>query len=406
MTTPAKLGVLIPEFPGQTHSFFWREIEALAQDHGIESQIISTRLPQKPVYHDWVAGVRALYLYPVRLFDLLRLLPAVLTRGVRLFGDAESRRLLRQPKNWAFALLALRLGQVCRQQGIGHLHVHSCANFALIAAFCHKTFGVPYSLVLHGPLGDYGSEQPYKWAGAQFVFVITEMLRAEVLTGMPQMADKISVVPMGVNTDVFAPPDTPRPLAPDPFIWFCCARLNRVKGFDTLLEAARLLSQTHPDHPFRIVIAGEDEQGGAGYHTVLANDIARTGLSGIVTLLGSIPQDEVRAHLGECHGFVLASRHEPLGVAYMEAMACELPVVGTSAGGVTELIETGQDGLLVAAGDAAQLAQAMGDIMSAPELRVRLGQQARRKIVQNFSSARSALHLAERLGGARKDPDT
>ena len=44
MTPPERIAVLIPEFPGQTHSFFWREIEALASGHGISAQIVSTRL--------------------------------------------------------------------------------------------------------------------------------------------------------------------------------------------------------------------------------------------------------------------------------------------------------------------------------------------------------------------------
>ena len=53
MTLPDRIAVLIPEFPGQTHSFFWREIEALQSDHGIAAQIVSTRLAPKPVWHDW-----------------------------------------------------------------------------------------------------------------------------------------------------------------------------------------------------------------------------------------------------------------------------------------------------------------------------------------------------------------
>lgn len=401
MTAPRKIAVLIPEFPGQTHSFFWREIEALDAFHGIGAQIVSTRLAPKPVWHDWVEQAGAIQLYPVPKAELARLLPDLARTLPRLAADPDTRRILRQPKAWAFVLMALRLARICRARGLSHLHVHSCANFALIAALCHRISGIPYSLVLHGPLSDYGPDQPFKWKDAAFVFVITETLRAEVAQVMPAMMDKVRVVPMGVNTDQFSPPAAPRPDSPDPFTWFCCARLNRVKGHDTLVEAASLLRARHSGRPFRIRIAGEDEQGGRGYHRDLDAMIAAAGLGDTVELLGSVTQDAVRGELQSADGFVLASRHEPLGVAYMEAMACELPVIGTDAGGVRELIAGDRNGLLVPPDDAQALADAMERLMDDPTLRRTLGKAARERIVADFSARRSADALAAALAGDR-----
>jgi colanic acid/amylovoran biosynthesis glycosyltransferase len=396
--SPPKLAVLIPEFPGQTHSFFWREIEALQRFHGIGAQIVSTRLAPKPVYHDWVEAARAIQLYPISKPEILGLMPDLARALPRLASDPDIRRLLQQPKSWAFLVMALKLARICRAQGLGHMHVHSCANFALIAALCHRISGIPYSLVLHGPLSDYGPEQVFKWQGASFVFVITETLRAEIATLMPSMMEKVRVVPMGVDTDVFSPTQHARPAKPQVFTWFCCARLNRVKGHDRLIEAARILRAEDPGRDFRIRIAGEDEQGGSGYHRDLDRLIAEAGLQGVVELLGSVTQEAVRDGLRASDGFVLASRHEPLGVAYMEAMACELPVIGTDAGGVSELIGDGRDGRLVPPGDAHALARAMAELMASPDLRQQLGQAARQRIIEGFGSRRSADALAEMLG--------
>lgn len=401
MNPPGRIAVLIPEFPGQTHSFFWREIEALKAGHGIEAQIVSSRLAPKPVWHDWVEQARAIQLYPLSKAHLARLFPDLVAALPRLAADPGTRRILRRPKAWAFVLMALRLARICRAQGLTHLHVHSCANFALIAALCHRISAIPYSLVLHGPLGDYGPDQPFKWQGAAFAFVITETLRAEVAKVMPAMMDKVRVVPMGVNTDLFSPPSAPRAADPDFFTWFCCARLNRVKGHDILIEAAGLLRARCPDRPFRIRIAGEDEQGGTGYRRDLERLIRDAGLCETVSLLGSVTQDAVRAELQSADGFVLASRHEPLGVAYMEAMACGLPVIGTDAGGVGELMTHGHDGLLVPPGDAEALAGAMAGLMRDHSLRQALGAAARQRIVHDFSSRRSADALAAALAEDR-----
>lgn len=401
MTPPDRIAVLIPEFPGQTHSFFWREIQALKDGHGIGAQIVSTRLAPRPVWHDWVEQAQAIQLYPVPRAELLALLPRLAAALPRLAANPDTRRILRNPKTLPFVLMALRLARICKARGLTHLHVHSCANFALIAALCHRITGIPYSLVLHGPLGDYGPEQPFKWQGARFVFVITETLRAQVAQVMPDMMDKVSVVPMGVNTDLFSPPDADRPDHPDPFIWFCCARLNRVKGHDTLIEAASLLRARRSGTAIRIRIAGEDEHAGTGFHRDLDAMIATAGLSDTITLLGPVTQDAVRSELQSADGFVLASRHEPLGVAYMEAMACALPVIGTDAGGVRELITGHQDGILVPPGNAAALADAMEKVMGDSDLRRSLGRAARRRIVQDFSSRRSADALAAALTGGR-----
>lgn len=398
MTLPDRIAVLIPEFPGQTHSFFWREIEALQAGQGIGAQIISTRLAPKAVWHDWVEQAGAIQLYPLPKAELMRLLADLPAALPRLASDPDIQRILRQPKAWAFVLMALRLARICRAQGLTHLHVHSCANFALIAALCHQISGITYSLVLHGPLADYGPEQPFKWKNAAFVFVITEILRAQVAEAMPDMMDKVQVVPMGVNIDHFSPPQVPRPDRPVPFTWFCCARLNRVKGHETLIEAAGLLRARHPDLPFRVRIAGEDEQGGTGYRRDLDAVLSAAGLGGVVELLGSVTQADVRDELQAADGFVLASRHEPLGVAYMEAMACELPVIGTEAGGVRELITQGQDGLLVPPDDAEALSLAMFRLMESPELRRALGTAARKRVIGGFSSRRSADALAVALG--------
>ena len=98
-------------------------------------------------------------------------------------------------------------------------------------------------------------------------------------------------------------------------------------------------------------------------------------------------------------GFVLASRAEPLGVAYMEAMACGLPTVGTAAGGVPELIDSGRDGLLVPPEDPEALAGAMISIMSDGELRSALSHHGRSRIVDHFGASRSADALAVALTG-------
>jgi glycosyltransferase involved in cell wall biosynthesis len=111
------------------------------------------------------------------------------------------------------------------------------------------------------------------------------------------------------------------------------------------------------------------------------------------------------ALLREADVFVLASRFEPLGVVYMEAMALGLPTIGTDAGGVGEIITDEQDGLLVPPEDDERLAEAVARLLDDPALRQRLGANARRTIVERFDSRIGAAKFYERLFGAAPPTD-
>jgi glycosyltransferase involved in cell wall biosynthesis len=97
--------------------------------------------------------------------------------------------------------------------------------------------------------------------------------------------------------------------------------------------------------------------------------------------------------------FILASHSEPLGVAYMEAMAMELATIGTAAGGVPEIITDRENGLLVPPKDADALAAAIRGLMQSRACRDTIARAGRRTIIERFDSRLGAATLYERLFG-------
>jgi glycosyltransferase involved in cell wall biosynthesis len=77
--------------------------------------------------------------------------------------------------------------------------------------------------------------------------------------------------------------------------------------------------------------------------------------------------------------FVLSSRHEGLSIALVEAMALGRPVVVTRVGGLPEVVDDGQEGLLVPPGDPAALAAGIAALLGDGDLRRRMGEAARRR---------------------------
>lgn len=393
MTKPVKLAYLIPQFPGQTHIFFWREIAAL-EASGAKVTLFSTRHPPRGlVAHSWskTAMQRTTYIGipgPGDFLAGLLRLPFLLKRG-------EARGMLRDLILSAPA--ARRLVRAAKAGGLGHIHVHSCGRAALIAALAKRMGGPSYSLTLHGPLSDYGPGQTMKWSGARFGTVITEKLRAELVAELGAALPKhLPVRPMGVDTKVLKrdTPYQPRTQGA-PLRLFCCARLNVVKGHQDLLQAVRILLDRGQD--VTLEIAGEDDAGGGGFHVELQARLEALNLTKHARLLGAIDAARVREKLLNAHIFVLASWHEPLGVAYMEAMSCEVPTIGTDAGGVRELIRDGQDGIIVPPKDAQALADAIENLGSNAELAARLSKNGRARIQAGFRATLGAETLLEAM---------
>lgn len=389
-----KIGYLVPQFPGQTHIFFWREIAAM-EAMEVEPVLFSTRPPPKGlIAHDWshTAMARTTYLGDVSIRKMMSTLPRLpwgeLWREIRRDGLS----VLKDTLVCAAAGAALR--DHCAEQDIKHVHVHSCGRAALIAAFAQHLGGPSYSLTLHGPLSDYGRGQRYKWRHARFATVITRKLIAEMKAEQPEDLPPMILRPMGVETEVLKR-DAPYAPARDneTLRLFSCGRLNVVKGHQDLIEAVRRLRAD--GHEVALEIAGQDDDGGDGFQLVLQQLIKQHGLEDCVTLLGAIDAGAVKQKLLDAHIFVLASWHEPLGVAYMEAIACGVPTIGTDAGGVPELIDDGVEGLLVPPKAPEVLAKAILRIAQDPVLAKQLSTTGRARIEREFRASLGAETIVE-----------
>ena len=385
-----KIGYLIPQFPGQTHIFFWRELMEL-EKRGVNAQIFSTRLPPPSLMsHNWSqTGIeRTIYIGRPKLRDIFS---SIFTLPYREIGSTirqDGKAFLKDVLICAPA--AKRLLRECRTKGISHVHVHSCARAALIATLAHHMGGLSYSLTLHGPMSDYGTGQPMKWRHAKFATIITEKLLAEVHETLGNDAPaKLVVQPMGVDTMEMARTNTYIPAIPNAKIkLFSCGRLNIVKGHQDLMQAVRILVDRGLN--IALEIAGEDDDGGQGYHQVLSTLLKDLGLENHVRLLGAIDVQSVRQKLQDAHIFALASWHEPLGVAYMEAMACGVPTIGTNAGGVRELIQDGINGRLVKPKTPIEMADTIQDIINTPDQALALSKEGRNHIVNHYRSSLGA----------------
>jgi glycosyltransferase involved in cell wall biosynthesis len=145
----------------------------------------------------------------------------------------------------------------------------------------------------------------------------------------------------------------------------------RRKGFDVLVAALATLT----DLPWRLTIAGDRgrDPKAAGQ---LDADIARFELGGRIDVLGAVPPERLAELYAGADLFVLASRFEGYGMAYAEAIARGLPVIGTIAGAIPDTVPAGA-GVLVAPDDVDAFARALRRTIESPDERRRLATVAR-----------------------------
>jgi len=157
-------------------------------------------------------------------------------------------------------------------------------------------------------------------------------------------------------------------------------RLTEGKG---LLAFARALARL-TDRSWTAHVVGEGEARGAAERIV-----EQAGLRERVVFHGVLDGDALRERFRSCRLAVVPSLvPESFGLVGVEAMGFGVPVVAFDAGGVTEWLEHGRTGLLVARGDEGELAGAIGRLLDDAQLRAELGAAARVSVAETFSAAR------------------
>jgi glycosyltransferase involved in cell wall biosynthesis len=152
-------------------------------------------------------------------------------------------------------------------------------------------------------------------------------------------------------------------------------RLEEAKGFAFLIDAAAQLRSEFPDLTVAIAGAGP-------LRDALEQQAARLGLAGSVRFLGF--QTDVQPVLDAFDVFAMPSLCETLGYALLEAMATEVPAVGSAVGGIPEVIVPGETGLVVPPRDPARLAEGLRVLLADAKRRERWGAEARSRVARHF----------------------
>ena len=193
---------------------------------------------------------------------------------------------------------------------------------------------------------------------------------------------------LAIRNLLYLPDLAPQSPSDTPPLWHIVSvgRLTAEKGHQYLIEALYLLNTKFNRQDFTATILGD-----GALRTDLAQLANRYHLSDRIQMPGFC--DDIFSMLSTAHLFVLPSLHESSPNALIEAMGIGLPCIASSVGGVLDLIDHQENGLLIPPRASGALAEAINDILTNQKLATYLGRSARRRIEEMFDNDRSIQQL-------------
>lgn len=269
---------------------------------------------------------------------------------------------------------------------------HARRNNEMIAGVALRALGWPLKLVFTS-----AAQRHHSWITRWLIRRMDAIIATSDISAS-FLKVQATVIPHGVDTDVYAPPaDRAAAFAesglPGRYAVGCFGRVRAQKGTDVFVDAMCRLLPRYRD--FTAVIVGQvtPEQ------TVFANDLKKrieaAGLQSRIVITGELPIEQVQRWYQRLTVYAFTSRNEGFGLTLIEAMAAGSALVAARAGAAELVVEDGLTGVLIPAGDADALAAALEPLMRDPAAALAMGARGRARVLAKFSLDAEAARIGD-----------
>jgi len=228
------------------------------------------------------------------------------------------------------------------------VHAHTAFLDGICGLITAKRFKVPLMITEHtGPFSFLIKQKVMRWQtgrvirAADRVIAVSRALREEMITGLGlKPSREIDVVPNGVDTSFFRPPDGNHGVKSRLARAIWIGSFISVKQPLMLLKAFALALKENPYLRLTMVGGGELEQ-------AVRERVAELGIGWSITILPAAERPELRAHIWRHDFLVVSSATETFGLVALEALSCGRPVLTTRCGGPVEIVQNEELGEVV-----------------------------------------------------------
>ena len=208
------------------------------------------------------------------------------------------------------------------------------------------------------------------------VLTVSHNSKIDINAQMKVPLERLTVVPVGVNHNVFKPYDNV--VKKKGRLMVTSSSDVPMKGLVPLLEA---IAKLRTEREIDLVVIGNPKPKGR-----VASALERLGLNDIVTTISGVSDEDLARLYGEAEVAIVPSLYEGFSLPAIEAMSCGVPVVATTGGALPEVIGvSGETGLLVEPNNPEALVGAIRQLLDDANLRERLGAAGRQRVIERFT---------------------
>jgi mannosyltransferase len=259
---------------------------------------------------------------------------------------------------------------------------HARRNNEMIAGVLLRSLGWPLKLVFTS-----AAQRHHTWITRWLIRRMDAIIATSNISAS-FLKRPATVIPHGVDTDVYSPP-ADRAAAfvaaglPGRYAIGCFGRVRAQKGSDVFVNAMCRLLPRYPD--FTAVMVGAITPEQSGFADDLKKRIEAAGLQSRIVITGELEIEEVQRWYQRLTIYAFTSRNEGFGLTLIEAMSVGAALVASRAGAAELVVEDGVTGVLTPSGDADALVAALEPLMRDPASSVAMGARARARVLEKFS---------------------
>lgn len=301
-----------------------------------------------------LSGLRSARSFPRDFQDLVRYVRA---NRIRLIHSGD------HPRDAVYNVL---LGKLTGAKSVVHVHVKWATHYSKLAQWAVRSSDAIFSI------SRYVTGTVREVAGRKPEDIFTVLNCVDVGSWDPATDGGAVRRELGI--------------APEAPLIISVSRLFSWKGQRELLKAFAGARAQLPALKLLIVGADETEVQRGSFTEELRQLAAQLGVSDDVVFTGQ--RQDIPQLMAACDVFTLPSFEEPFGLVFLEAMAMRRPVVALDNGGTPEVVDHGQSGLLSSPGDIAGLTANIVRLLNDRELRARMGEHGRARVLEYFNAER------------------
>jgi mannosyltransferase len=269
---------------------------------------------------------------------------------------------------------------------------HARRNNEMIAGVLLRALGWPLQLVFTS-----AAQRHHTWITRWLIRRMDAIIATNDISAS-FLKREATVIPHGVDTDIYAPPaDRAAAFAeaklPGRYAIGCFGRVRAQKGTDVFVDAMCRLLPRYPDFTAVMVGAVVPEQ--FAFASDLRKRIETAGLQSRIVMTGELPIADVQRWYRRLTIYAFTSRNEGFGLTLIEAMSAGAALVASRAGAAELVVEDGVTGVLTPPGDVDALVAALEPLLADPASCTAMGTRARARVLEKFSLDAEAGCIAE-----------